>query len=162
MVSARRRAQPGWSAEWPGEGTVSALAPTKPHRNGDLQGLPLARLSNLKAASIHYALSVVDCDGRCADRSLLRLLRWGSRYRLKFTIDNRVIKVVCDPAGSYVTTRQGHLRFPADVRRRTGIEVGSRVLLAGFPSMQVLIAYPSVVLDAVIGSRWPLVDGERG
>jgi hypothetical protein len=152
----------GLRAEPRGAHIVSALVPTKPRPVGHVLGLPLTRLSESMQIPIQYSLTVVDSHGRCADRSLLRSLRWGPGHHLAFTISDSVVRVVSDLAGQYVTTRQGHLRFPAAVRHRCGMAVGNQVLLAALPKPRVLIAYTAAALDAMIDSQWPLAAEEPG
>lgn len=141
---------------------VSALVPIKPRPGRPVRGLPLTRLSDPKPMLIHYALTIIDSHGRCADRSPLRSLQWPPGHHLAFTAGEGAVRVVADPAGPCVTTRQGHLRFPAAVRHRCGMEVGERVLLAALPTARVLVAYTAAALDTMIGSRWPLLEDERG
>jgi hypothetical protein len=161
MIATRHRNLPRLHAEPHEAQIVSALVPIKPRPGGHVRGLPLTRLSDPNPMPIHYALTIIDSHGRCADRSPLRSLQWPPGHHLAFTVREGAVHVVADPAGPYVTTRQGHLRFPAAVRHRCGMEVGERILLAALPTARVLIAYTAAALDTMTGSRWPLVEDER-
>jgi bifunctional DNA-binding transcriptional regulator/antitoxin component of YhaV-PrlF toxin-antitoxin module len=55
--------------------------------------------------------------------------------------------------GTFHVTGQGHLRIPAALRHRCGLEPGDRVLLAADPRQRQLVAYPPAALDALIGGH---------
>lgn len=122
----------------------------------------MAPLSDATPSSIRYALTVIDSRGRCASKLLLRYLGWRPNLRVTLAVSHGVMHVVSDPAGPYVTTKEGYLRFPAPLRHRCGMEVGDHVLLAVIPGLQGLVVYTAAVLDSMISSRWPLAEGESG
>lgn len=97
-----------------------------------------------------YGASAVDDRGRVVDRVVLRALGWAAGHRLTFREEAGALIVVPDPAGEQQVTGQGHLRIPAALRYRCGLNTGDRVLLAADPDRPHLAILPPAALDDVL------------
>ena len=117
------------------------------------RSLPLPSLITRRTTPIVYGLSALDDRGRLADRTIMQALGWSAGLRLDIReTDGRL--VICPREhGACHVTGQGHLRVPAALRHRCGLEPGDRVLLAADPQRRQLVAYPPAALDALIGGQ---------
>lgn len=92
--------------------------------------LPLPSLISWRMSTVVYGLSALDDRGRLADRVIMRALGWSVGLRLDIRETGGVLTVLTSPDGAYQVTHQGHLRLPAPLRHRCGLQTGDRVLLA--------------------------------
>ena len=118
-------------------------------------GLPLPRLTAPeRTGSAYYVVTTIDSSGRLADRSPLRVLRWEPGWTLRAAVTAAgAIVVVPQRNGTHAITTRGHLRLPAAIRHASHLRVNDRVLVAADADRGVLVVYPMVVLDAVLGGR---------
>lgn len=151
-----------------GAGRGTALVPThaaRPADGGLRRPLPVPPLRGRPTPGVVYGVATVDRCGRLASRHLLRALGWPPGRRLEIRDADDVLVIHADPAGAFRTTGHGDLRVPARVRRRCGLLVGDRVLLAADPASDRLLVFPPTVVDAMIAARHArharLVGGER-
>jgi bifunctional DNA-binding transcriptional regulator/antitoxin component of YhaV-PrlF toxin-antitoxin module len=110
-----------------------------------------------------YGLAALDDRGRLADRTIMRALGWSAGLRLDIREAVGLLVVHARPDGEFQVTGQGHLRLPALIRHRCGLEPGDRVLLAADPPQRRLVIYPPAVLDDLTAQqhhRVGLVGGE--
>jgi bifunctional DNA-binding transcriptional regulator/antitoxin component of YhaV-PrlF toxin-antitoxin module len=103
-------------------------------------------------AYVHGGLRGVALDdrGRIADRVVMRVLGWSAGLRLDIREASGVLTVLTAPDGSYQVTNQGHLRLPAPLRHRCGLETGDRVLLVADPDRSRLAIYLPAALDNLL------------
>ncbi|WP_141715022.1 AbrB/MazE/SpoVT family DNA-binding domain-containing protein [Micromonospora rhizosphaerae] len=114
-------------------------------------GLPVPRLATPpNRGSIYYTVTAIDVWGRLADRSPLHRLHWRPGLSLAVSITQGAVLVIPHRDGRHSVTRQGHLRLPAAVRRVFRLEAGDRLLLAACPARNFLVAYPMIVVDAML------------
>ena len=125
------------------------------------RSLPLPSLITRRTTAIIYGLSAVDDRGRLADRTIMQALGWAAGLRLDISETNGRLVIRPREHGAFHVTGQGHLRIPASLRHRCGLEPGDRVLLAADPHQRQLVAYPPAALDALIaGQVTDSIDGE--
>lgn len=117
------------------------------------RSLPLPSLITRRTTAIIYGLSALDDRGRLADRTIMQALGWSAGLRLDISETNRRLVIRPREHGAFHVTGQGHLRIPASLRHRCGLEPGHRVLLAADPQQRQLVAYPPAALDALIGGQ---------
>lgn len=115
--------------------------------------LPLAPLLTQRTSTTVYGLSALDDRGRLADRTVMRALGWSAGLRLDIRKTTGLLVIHSYVNGEFQVTGQGHLRLPAFLRHRCGLETGDRVLLAAFPSQSQLLVYPSAALDALLAGH---------
>ena len=84
----------------------------------------------------------------------MRALGWSAGLRLDIHETGGILTVLRDLEGVYQITTQGHLRLPAPLRHRCGLQTGDRVLLAADPDRSQLAVYPPAALDTLL-SRQP-------
>jgi bifunctional DNA-binding transcriptional regulator/antitoxin component of YhaV-PrlF toxin-antitoxin module len=84
----------------------------------------------------HYAVAAVDNHGRITAAELLQTLDWNPGDIITFTINaeqliaaGRVAARLEDTTPSRILRRRGHLYLPANIRHRTAISAGDRLLL---------------------------------
>ena len=88
-----------------------------------------------------------------ADRSIMRALGWSAGLRLDIDETRGLLVIRPQDSGEFQVTGQGHLRIPAPLRHRCGLETGDRVLLAADPRQGQLVVYPPAALDALIAQQ---------
>lgn len=116
--------------------------------------LSLPALVPRRTSTVVYGLSALDDRGRVADRVVMRALGWSAGLRLDIGETAGVLTVATDPDGGYQVTNQGHLRLPAPLRHRCGLQAGDRVLLAADPQRSRLAVYPPAVLDTLLPQQF--------
>jgi hypothetical protein len=125
------------------------------------RSLPLPSLIPGRTTALVYGLSALDDRGRLANRTIMQALGWSAGLRLDISETNGRLVIRPREHGAFHVTGQGHLRVPAALRHRCGLEPGDRVLLAADPHQRQLVAYPSAALDALIaGQAAGSLDGE--
>jgi hypothetical protein len=117
------------------------------------RSLPLPSLIPRRTSATVYGMSALDDRGRLADRAVMRALGWSAGVRLAIGETRGLLVVHADSGGTCQITRQGHLRVPAPLRHRCGLETGDRVLLAAECSQCRLVVYPPAAIDALIAPR---------
>jgi len=103
-----------------------------------------------RTSPVVYGLSALDDRGRIADRVVMRALSWSAGLRLDICEATGFLMVRPHDHGEFEVTSQGHLRIPAPLRHRCGLQTGDRVLPAADPTRSRLAVYPPAVLDALI------------
>jgi hypothetical protein len=116
--------------------------------------LPLPILIPRRRSTVVYGLSAVDDRGRVADRVVMRALGWSVGLRLDIRVAAGVLTVFTDSEGLYQVTSQGHLRLPASLRHRCGLNAGDRVLLAADSQRSRLVVYPPAALDIILPQQF--------
>jgi hypothetical protein len=94
------------------------------------RSLPLPSLITRRTTAIVYGLSALDDRGRLADRTVMQALGWSAGLGLDISETNGRLVICPREHGAFPVTDQGHLRIPAALRHRCGLEPGDRVLLA--------------------------------
>jgi hypothetical protein len=112
--------------------------------------LPLPTLVSRRMSTVVYGLSAVDDRGRVADRVVIGALGWFAGLCLDMHEAAGVLTVFTDSEGVYRVTSQGHLRLPAPLRHRCGLNAGDRVLLVADPQRSRLAVYPPAALDILL------------
>jgi hypothetical protein len=102
--------------------------------------LPMAAPPDSPAApsELVYGMGRVDASGRVGDSQVMHALGWAAGERLTITAAHGIVLARRDPAGLQVVGDSAHLTIPAVLRRRYGLALCTRVLLAGHPDGQVL------------------------
>ena len=115
--------------------------------------LPVPSLIPRRTTALVYGLSALDDRGRLADRTIMQTLGWSAGLHLNITETRGLLVIRSQEHGEYHVTGQGHLRLPAPLRHRCGLEPGDRVLLAADPHQGQLVIYPPAALDALIARQ---------
>ena len=97
-----------------------------------------------------YGFAAIDCNGRVADNTVIRALRWAPGTRLDIRESGGLVLVRADQQGVFCTSGQGYLRLPAAVRHWCGLRPGDRVLLAADADHGLLVVHPPAALDAMV------------
>jgi len=80
----------------------------------------------------------------------MQALGWTAGLRLDIGEKAGVLTVLTSPDGAYQVTNQGHLRLPAPLRHKCGLQAGDRVLLAADPDRSRLAIYLPAALDTFL------------
>ena len=127
--------------------------------------LPLARPEPVPSAlgDVAYGIGRIDASGRIADRARHHRAGWNGGDRLTLTADAGVVTARRDPGGMITLPNRPYIAIPAALRRRCGLEPGSRVLMAAALEDGTLTAYPLAVVDQAIRaySPSPRAQGEK-
>jgi bifunctional DNA-binding transcriptional regulator/antitoxin component of YhaV-PrlF toxin-antitoxin module len=114
-----------------------------------------------RTTAVVYGLSALDDRGRLADRTIMQVLGWSAGLRLHIEETRGLLVIRSHEQGEFHVTGQGHLRVPAPLRHRCGLQTGDRALLTADPRRDQLVVYPPAALDALIVQRTAdLMDGE--
>lgn len=140
--------------------TVSAVTPlfvpppgsVPGHRAPTLRrGLPLASVPSPRPpGAAVYGMAAMDCRGRIADQAVLRALGWPPGTPTDVRTSGGIVIVAAGAGDAGTVTTHGHLRLPAAIRHRLGLQPGDRVLLVGRPTEARLIIYPPAALDELL------------
>jgi hypothetical protein len=114
--------------------------------------LPLPELRSRQASSTVYAVAAIDCNGRVAERAVIRAMGWPVNLALDVRVQSGVIVVRPGPQGPLRLFPPGYLRVPAEIRHRCDLFPGARLLLAGDPDEGVLVMYPPAELDRMVST----------
>jgi hypothetical protein len=106
-----------------------------------------------RTTALVYGLSALDDRGRLADRTIMQTLGWFAGLHLTITETRGLLVIRSQEHGEFHVTGQGHLRVPAPLRHRCGLEPGDRVLLAADPRQGQLVIYSPAALDALIARQ---------
>lgn len=154
--------------------TSSPIAPVIPsavrvpagelRRTRGTRRLPLAEAlpCAADAGDVVYGLGRIDASGRIADRAVTGTLGWSNGDRLTLTAEGGVVVARRDPGGMVTVPVCPYVVIPAALRRRCGLRVGDRVLLAAVLREDVLAAYPLAVVDQAIRAHRPMLSGPGG
>jgi hypothetical protein len=127
--------------------------------------LPLARPEPVPSVrdDVVYGIGRIDASGRISDRAVISALGWRGGDRLTLTADAGVVSARRDPGGMITLPGWAYIAIPAPLRRRCGLELGDRVLLAAVPGADVLAAYSLAVVDQAIRAHGalPNAQGEK-
>ncbi len=82
-----------------------------------------------------------DRSGRVTERGLLDALHWGPGQRINIRPQAGILVIASTPVGRYVVGSRGELPLPAAARKMCGIVAGQPVLLAAFPSHDLLVIH---------------------
>ncbi|WP_280508451.1 hypothetical protein [Nocardia flavorosea] len=109
-------------------------------------------------ADVLYGISTVGEAGRVLDRYVLTALDWlpGTRLKIQPMDDLLVVGKTAD--GSVQVTADRYFRIPFRQRRRVGLLIGQRVLLAGRRSRDQLLIYPPSTAGRVLAAQPSLLD----
>ena len=147
---------PSGAAEglWPGVGCAGVVLVAG-------RSLPLPSLITRRTTALVYGFSALDDRGRLGDRTIMLALGWSAGLRLDISEIRGLLVIRSQQHGEFHVTGQGHLRVPAPLRHRCGLEPGDRVLLAADPRQGQVVIYPPAALDALIaGQAADSLDGE--
>ncbi|TVT01813.1 AbrB/MazE/SpoVT family DNA-binding domain-containing protein [Amycolatopsis bartoniae] len=95
-------------------------------------------------------MSAVDCRGRIADRAVVAALGWCPGTLLGIREAHGLLVVRPTPHGPVSVTPPGYLRLPAAIRHSSQLSPGDRLLLAAYPSHDLLIVHPPAALDELL------------
>lgn len=98
---------------------------------------------------VRYVVSAVDDRGRCADRSLPRLMSWEPVHRFELYAAQGLLMLVRRPEGIALITNHGYVRLPPFVRRGLGLAPGDRILLAACRHGDRLLGFTMQALAAM-------------
>jgi bifunctional DNA-binding transcriptional regulator/antitoxin component of YhaV-PrlF toxin-antitoxin module len=102
-----------------------------------------------------YGFGRIDASGRVADRAITGVLGWRPGDRLALAADAGVVIARRDPGGMVTVPPRPYLVIPAALRRRCGLRVGDRMLLAVFPVQDTLAAYSFAVVHQALRAHAP-------
>ncbi|MBF6302474.1 AbrB/MazE/SpoVT family DNA-binding domain-containing protein [Nocardia amamiensis] len=105
-------------------------------------------------AALHCSVTAINRRGRLSAKSLLSLLGWGPGQRFSFDVDQTLVKVRRSGAG-WPLGNDGFLVLPADVRNRSNINAGDRILMAASLQHDLLVVYPPKALTAALWACYP-------
>ena len=159
-----------FSSWWPRVAAVTAavispvIPPLLPRDSGRVSGapgvvsvagrsLPLPSVIPRRTTAFVYGLSALDDRGRLADHTIMLALGWSAGLRLDISEIRGLLVIRSQQHGEFHVTGQGHLRVPAPLRHRCGLEPGDRVLLAADPRQGHVVIYPPAALDALIARQ---------
>lgn len=112
--------------------------------------LPVPPMPTRPVAGMVYAVAVMDCHGRLADRTIPRALGWNPGFGIALRAIAASILVEPDPHGTARISADGHVRLPVGLRRRYQLTAGDRILLAADPPGRRLLLHPAAALDALL------------
>lgn len=139
--------QPAVTGEHESQSTASDASP--PSRS--TPGLPVPHLIDHSTQStMRYVVTTVDCHGRLADRSPLRILGWRPHTQINLKAIRGVLIVATRSEGPHSVTSQGHLQLPAPIRHTCRLKPGARLLVTAFPDRDLLVAYSGSALDVML------------
>jgi hypothetical protein len=126
-------------------------------RTGTARRLPVAVVPVVPAvpAEVVYGFGRIDASGRVADRAITGVLGWRPGDRLALAADAGVVIARRDPGGMVTVPPRPYLVIPAALRRRCGLRVGDRMLLAVFPVQDTLAAYSFAVVHQALRAHAP-------
>jgi hypothetical protein len=114
--------------------------------------LPLPGLRPSRPTSTVYAIAAIDCNGRVAERAVVRAMGWPVDLALDVRVQSGLIVLRPEPRGALRLFAPGYLRLSAEIRHRCDLVPGARLLLAGDPDQAVLLIYPPAVLDRMVST----------
>jgi hypothetical protein len=139
--------------------TIPAVIPWARHEPAvgdrpslDRSPLPLPLLPAGRPSSAVYAVASIDCNGRVAERMVIRALGWHVDLALDVRILSDLIVVRPDLRGPLRLFAPGCVRLPAEIRHRCALVPGARLLLAGDPDQGQLVIYPPADLDRMVST----------
>ena len=140
---------------------LSTLGPETDQQRARPSTLPVARLvSPLQRSTAYYVVSAIDVWGRIADRSALRMLHWRAGLRISVSVVQAAAVIVPRHDARESITRQGHLRLPAPVRHMLRVQPGDRFLMLACPDRDILVAFTTPAVDAMIINHYGRHVGE--
>jgi hypothetical protein len=86
---------------------------------------------------------------------------WRGGERLTLTAEFGVVVARRDPGGMLALNARLYVTIPAVLRRRCGLGVYDRVLLAAWPEEEALAAYPLAVIDQALRAHEPVLSEEQ-
>ncbi|TVT15502.1 AbrB/MazE/SpoVT family DNA-binding domain-containing protein [Amycolatopsis acidiphila] len=95
-------------------------------------------------------MSTMDCRGRITDRAIVAALGWRPGTLMTIRQARALLLIRTDLHGTSGVTPQGHLRLPAALRHASQLSPGDRLLLAAYPSHDLLIVQPPAALDELL------------
>jgi hypothetical protein len=111
-------------------------------RPARLPALPVSRPPvDLSAADVVLGVACPDRSGRVTERAVLQALHWAPGQRIDIRPQAGMLVIVSTSAGRQVVGSRGELPLPAAARRMCGIAAGEAVLLAAFPSADLLMIH---------------------
>ncbi|WP_280301451.1 hypothetical protein [Nocardia abscessus] len=110
-------------------------------------------------AALHCSVTSINRRGRLSAKSLLGLLGWGPGQRFVFEVDQTLVKVRRSGVG-WPLGNDGFLVLPADVRNRSNINAGDRILMAASLQHDLLVVYPPKALTAALWACYPNLWGK--
>lgn len=107
-----------------------------------------------------YGSALLTPAGRVADSTILKALGWqiGMPIDIQPSLPG-VVTITTVPEAKHAVTANGQVPIPVGVRRRVGLRVGDRVLLAAHPHQNRLIVVCQVVLDDFLFDLRARIDG---
>ena len=119
------------------------------------RGLSLPKPPITRTTDTVYGMSVLDRDGRIADRAALAALGWtpGTTLHVHIAHTHLTLRAALD--GPLAVKDHRFLWLPAATRHRLDLWPGDRVLLAAEPKRQTLAIYPPATLDELLRRGGP-------
>jgi hypothetical protein len=145
-----------------GRGYFASAIARQPRTGTDLptaSGLPIPALANaVPSAGIRCVVTLLDRDGRLADRSAVSFANWPAGRAVNLVVEPGPI-LVARPGGDLCITARGHLRVPLALRRVCRIGTGDRVLLVADRRRGELLVIPMATLHDMIIAWFGSYDG---
>jgi|SRR5690348_5787556 len=133
----------------PSPGRVAGVSHVRP---GAVRPLPIAGPADALAVpeDVVYGTGRIDASGRVTDQAVSCALGWCEGDRLTLTASPGVVTARRDPGGMVTVPARACVAIPAVLRRRCGLRLGDRVLLAAVLGQEMLAAYSFAVVDRAL------------
>jgi hypothetical protein len=113
-------------------------------RPAPILDLPVPRPPvDLSAVELVLGVACPDRSGRVTESAVLQALHWGPGQRIDVRPRAGILVIVPAPAGRHVVGSRGELPLPSAVRKMCGVVAGQPLLLAAFPSQDLLVIHPA-------------------
>jgi hypothetical protein len=96
---------------------------------------------DVSGAEVVLGVACPDRSGRVTERAVLQALRWTPGQRIDIRSQAGMLVIVSASAGRQMVGSRGELPLPAAARKMCGIAAGDAVLLAAFPSADLLMIH---------------------
>lgn len=97
--------------------------------------------ADLSAAEVVLGVACPDRSGRITNRAALHALQWGPGQPIDIRPQAGILVIAAAPTVRHVVGSRGELPLPAAARKMCGIVAGQPVLLAAFPSHDLLVIH---------------------
>jgi hypothetical protein len=114
--------------------------------------LPVLPARHLPADPDGVLLEVarLDRSGRLSARGLLRALGWASGHRVAIDVIDGTITITSSVTGRHAMDRRGDLALPAAARHMCGIGTDPAVVLAAYPSVDLIVVHPACTVARLL------------
>jgi hypothetical protein len=140
---------------------VPVPLPDRPRpRPAPIPALPVPRPSvDLSGADLVLGVACPDRSGRVTERAVLEALHWLPGHHIDIRPQDGMLVIVSAEAGRQVVGSRGELPLPAAARNMCGIEAGQPVLLAAFPSADLLMIHTARAVAPLLADLYAQMIG---